>query len=462
VKIDLIYGPPGTGKTTTLMNDIEKTLENVSPEKIAFVTFTKEGAENGKKRAMEKFGIKAEDLPYFGTLHSMAFRANGMNRASVIQKKHYFEFGKKVGMNFMGYYTEDLKNNDDLYLFFDEVYRNTPASAQYYLQTLDTAKLDYIRKNYARYKEQANIYDYTDMIERFVKDQKQIPVHTAYIDESQDLTNLQWKMVWTAFRGAERIVIAGDDDQAIYEWSGADVKYLLQIEGNARVLNQSYRVPDAILAYGKRISKQIKNRFNKEYHSTGEKGEVFFINSLKEVQFNATETWMILSRNNYYLSEVREELEKRGLFYYNKNEPSIKPQEIQAIKLYLQAQKDGVISGNILPSYLKKGYKIENPWYESMKLDNATYIRTYLAAHNGKLPNGTPKIRVSTIHGVKGGEADNVILLTDMTRSTYNNFKANPDTEHRVFYVGVTRARKRLIVRYPTSKLFYPLREEDW
>lgn len=457
---DIIYGPPGTGKTTALLADIEKTLETIAPERIAFVTFTKEGAENGKRRAMEKFGFKAEDLPYFGTLHSMAFRANKMQRVNVIQKRHYYDFGKKVGMNFTGYYTEDLKSNDDLYLFFDEVYRNTPAAAEYYLKTLDTKKLDYVRKNYIRYKEQTGIYDYTDMIERFVNEQFEIPVHTAYIDESQDLTRLQWKMVWTAFRTAQRIVIAGDDDQAIYEWSGADVKYLLNIEGNAKVLNQSYRVPSAVFKYATNISEQIVNRHEKTYNSTEQEGEVRFINSLRELQFNENETWMLLSRNNYFLCEIRELLEQRGFNYLDRNTPAIKPQECTAIRLYLQAQKDGFVQGNILPQYLKKNYSLEEQWYDALSVNNPTYIRTYLAKHDGKLPEGLPNIRVSTIHGVKGGEADNVVLLTDMTRNTHNNLRANPDSEHRVFYVGVTRARKRLFVRYPASKLYYPLREE--
>ena len=45
------------------------------------------------------------------------------------------------------------------------------------------------------------------------------------VDEAQDLTPLQWDMVVKIAKGVDRVYIAGDDDQAIYEWNGADVKH---------------------------------------------------------------------------------------------------------------------------------------------------------------------------------------------------------------------------------------------
>ena len=49
-----------------------------------------------------------------------------------------------------------------------------------------------------------------------------------------------------------------------------------------------------------------------------------------------------------------------------------------------------------------------------------------------------------SIHQAKGREADTVILDLGMSGATYNNFLNCDDDEHRVWYVGVSRARERL------------------
>jgi superfamily I DNA/RNA helicase len=66
-----------------------------------------------------------------------------------------------------------------------------------------------------------------------------------------------------------------------------------------------------------------------------------------------------------------------------------------------------------------------------------------------------PRIKLSTIHGSKGGEADNVMLLTDLSRKTDEEYWKNKDSERRVFYVGMTRARNTLnIVRSQSNREF--------
>jgi superfamily I DNA/RNA helicase len=55
-----------------------------------------------------------------------------------------------------------------------------------------------------------------------------------------------------------------------------------------------------------------------------------------------------------------------------------------------------------------------------------------------------PTIRLSTIHAAKGHEADQVVLLTDMTNRVIQSTEKNPDDEVRVFYVGMTRSKNAL------------------
>ena len=53
---------------------------------------------------------------------------------------------------------------------------------------------------------------------------------------------------------------------------------------------------------------------------------------------------------------------------------------------------------------------------------------------------------------MKGAERDNVILIPELNWASYKEYQINPDIEHRVWYVGVTRAKQSLhILNSPFS-----------
>jgi superfamily I DNA/RNA helicase len=67
--------------------------------------------------------------------------------------------------------------------------------------------------------------------------------------------------------------------------------------------------------------------------------------------------------------------------------------------------------------------------------------------HGAKVTS-EPRIRVGTVHSVKGAEADNVAFLTTVGQRCATAME-NPDQadeERRIAYVAVTRARRRLFV----------------
>ena len=68
-----------------------------------------------------------------------------------------------------------------------------------------------------------------------------------------------------------------------------------------------------------------------------------------------------------------------------------------------------------------------------------------------------PRIKINTIHAVKGGEADNVLLLTDMASRSYKYMQQWPDDEVRVFYVGMTRAKQNLHLISPKTNLDFEI-----
>ena len=72
--------------------------------------------------------------------------------------------------------------------------------------------------------------------------------------------------------------------------------------------------------------------------------------------------------------------------------------------------------------------------------------------------SGVPRIRLSTIHGSKGGEAENVVVFSDLTAAAEEAAQYDNDTLHRIFYVAVTRAKQNLFLVEPNLyQRSYPL-----
>ena len=94
-------------------------------------------------------------------------------------------------------------------------------------------------------------------------------------------------------------------------------------------------------------------------------------------------------------------------------------------------------------------------WHQALTkidIDTKNYV---LNALKRKDNVRNPRIKVSTIHSMKGGEADNVLVIPDISGAAYKEFMVNPATEHRVYYVAVTRAKKALHIMLPETSRHY-------
>jgi len=460
-KTNIIVGPPGTGKTYQLLKILEQELKTHEPNEIAYVSFTREGAYQGRDRALEKFNYSEDDFPYFRKLHSIAFRELNMKPSRIIKHDHFKIFGKALNMNIKGYYDYNLAENDDMYLFYINLYRNNKKCARQIVDKINTQTLLWVEKNYEELKNYYGVMDFTDLIIEFNKRNKTLPVKVAIIDEAQDLTTLQWQMINIAFRDCEKIYIAGDDDQAIYEWSGADVEYFINLKGNIKLLDKSYRLPRDILNLAKNISSKIKNRIVKDFDPSEHEGNVYPINDLYEIIIKPGETYLFLSRNNMFLNDFKTLLIRRGVNFAYQNKSFVNKEHVTAINTYVRLQKGqkcDTQARNLLNKYthlhtdMSRMKEIE--WYNALKIpqEKMIYYRDLL---KNKIDVTKCLINVNTIHSVKGAEADNVILYLNVTRSVYKNIQMNPDSEHRVFYVGATRAKKNLYILLPTKEYYY-------
>jgi superfamily I DNA/RNA helicase len=101
----------------------------------------------------------------------------------------------------------------------------------------------------------------------------------------------------------------------------------------------------------------------------------------------------------------------------------------------------------------KFGLQTDAIWHEALTKvaeDKRDYI--IAALRRGKKLRGAVPVKLSTIHGAKGGEADNVMLLMDLSTKFAKQYATNADPVHRLFYVGVTRAKKSLHIIMPKKE----------
>lgn len=486
-----IYGPPGTGKTTELLNILDGLLESgIEPRRIAFVSFTRKAAGEARERAVERFGLEKSDLLFFRTLHSLAYSLTGIDSNNVMHRKHYKEVCTAIGADFSGRVDVEEEGftagdrDGDKYLFLNQLARNKMVSFRNIWQdseNIDWSMFELFNVAVSQYKEARGLSDFTDMLEKGCHEHP-VDIEVAIIDEAQDMTPLQWEFARNVFSNAREVIIAGDDDQSIYKWSGADADLLNSVEGEATVLGTSYRLPEAIYSVANKIINQVGKRKEKEWNPHKPGGRVEYIHDIETFKIEKG-SWLMLARNKYMLKSVETVVRASGHIYRTKRGNSIKPilidgilawealrrgREVQVERfenvltlmhrmgsVVLPSNKEVLINMEELRSL---GFTRKENWYKELAaISDAD--REYISAvlQNGYQLTDEPTIVIDTIHGVKGGEADNVLLVTDMSYRTWEGFEADPDSEHRVFYVGATRAKESLYILMPQTDRHYPV-----
>ena len=86
-------------------------------------------------------------------------------------------------------------------------------------------------------------------------------------------------------------------------------------------------------------------------------------------------------------------------------------------------------------------------WHEALdNLDNPDVVYIEKVFSNGTDLNKEPNIVVNTIYAVKGGEANNVIMFSDLSPAGKRGLKENINEVRKVFYTGMTRAKTNLYI----------------
>lgn len=407
-----IFGPPGTGKTRTLVEHAEREGEGL------FLSYTRAAAAEAVSRVQSK---RVRPM----TLHSLAFNALSMSRSAVVDKDKLRDFARATGIPFKG--TEagvDEEQEGDLYLQAMSFGRNAMISINDAYERFGCpgtrARWQAFVEQYEKWKETYGYMDFDDMLTLYSRNARP-SARVVYLDEAQDCTPLQWCAFERTVEKAERVYLGGDDDQAIYEWNGANPHGMIQFtereKGKTTVLERSYRLPRTVFWKANELIGGLEKRVKKVWTHRDAEGKItayrdmeFMIDRLESLVPDGA---LILMRDRFKVDQVKRTLNRELVPYdvYGGFSPW---------------------TGKLARA-IRAGEKPEIPmmWRDFYKQADLS------------LP---VKYALSTIHSAKGREHETVIMDLDMPTRVEANLSVDRDAEIRVQYVGLTRTKNRLIL----------------
>ena len=494
MEIIKILGPPGTGKSYTLIDIMSKEIESgVDSKRIAFLTFTRAA----RLEALSRTGKTEEELPFLRTIHAICYRQLAIEPNRIVRPVDLRSFGRQIGIKLTGSILDpwvqehergyEAATRDDILLSINHCGRHRKIQLKESLMFAST-NIDYkyavwFTKAYRTWKNLESMLDYTDILSEYLQYGKPLNIDVALIDEAQDLSLLQWDVVNKLCSNAKKMIICGDDDQAIFHWAGADSEVFQNLSANRiEVLGQSYRVSKAVHTLASTISSRIKQRLPKIYLPRESDGEVAGVGYIRSIEFK--DKTFILFRNHYRGQDLANQLLDEGIPFIGHGSP-LHDQDIRsALFGWYQFAKnkevDSIIARKVTkyvnPSYLKEDYRqvlnkrkivkarhifiagvTMDGWYAAFNKIPSIRVIDLCVRRVGLAKTIKPNIELLSIHQSKGREADTVVLDTDMSQATWESSLSNPDDEHRVWYVGVTRAKERVFTLLPDGNLCYPI-----
>jgi superfamily I DNA/RNA helicase len=490
-----VYGPPGTGKTHAMLGLFEGELKRTKPERVAFLTFTRAA----RLEALSRTSLPENELPYVKTIHAICYHLLGMSQSRIVKPRDVREFGKKIGVAITGVMhdpwsvetitgsrTQPTKADRLLQLNhlgrhrmikLKEMMREAPMD-------LDFKYAKWFTQSYRAWKDAEGLLDYTDLLIRYLEEGAVLDLDVMFVDEAQDLSNLQWAVVRKLSTNVQRRYIAGDDDQAIFTWAGASPDiFNAEPAEDVKVLPQSFRIPSVVHQVSDRIIRRVKKRYEKEFKPRAAVGEYRPIGNLSAEHLGDPDTF-VLFRNHYRGAQFAETLEGLGWPFAG----NMSPAELPGVRPALEGLFRLREGRTVMPSQAKALVMMSAPGYLAngaarraqsarselqlnevfslggaltdpiekvlVKLPKLNYFSNVIR-HAGLKALLNPPVTLMSIHQSKGRQANTVILDLEMAKLTWEHYLKDPDDEHRVFYVGATRAKERLLTLLPNEAMAY-------
>jgi superfamily I DNA/RNA helicase len=482
----VINAKAGSGKTTTLVESM-KLISN--KEKILFVAFNKAIEQELTSRLLNYDNVSVK------TYHSLGFSLlrNSLGKGKNIRLNEH-KYTAYINNNIYSLSPESITLNKNDIRRFKNNLKTLTDYARFNISQSSSEVLEMCKKygispilNEHEIvplilewgKNNITEIDYTDMIWMCVENDVKnyfLKYDYIFIDEAQDTSIVQQKLIKKCFKRGTRFIAIGDDLQCINAFAGADKDAFskLQKEPNTILLDLpiTYRCPKKIVDYVKDIVGvdikasdnaidgsinfdvnpyepkdndmvlcrnaahlvklyMIYNRVNKKSYLKGRNIAESFKSTLEQIDYDYLSRDMmcdgVFPRLYLRLFEmIQKEIELTGLTYEDIVTISSIADFIDTIRA-LEILSEGLI------------------WKEDL-------IRKIDTIFSDETKEG---VCLSTIHKAKGLEADNVyILCKSLMPSKHAKQEWEKIAEENLIYVAITRAKKTL--NYISEKLFSP------
>ncbi|MFB6282169.1 MAG: UvrD-helicase domain-containing protein [Haloferacaceae archaeon] len=559
-----LFGGPGSGKTTALLDRVEDLLseDDVDLRDVLVVSYTRAAAAEVRERLAERLDRSPRALQgNVCTMHAKAYELLDLSRGDVVDEDDKVAFCEEYGIEYedeyggagrrtarsttvgnkiiatsqwlqrtrrdvADWYDVPFQWNVDEVRLPPEIDPNSMEGNKYtptWPSDDDRIDVPQAIRAWRSYKGEEGVVGFADMLER-VEGRSLVPhVDHLVIDEFQDITTLQHAVYETWRPRMDRVLIAGDDDQVVYAWQGADPNLLLDADPDEDViLPNSYRLPSRILDVVSREVGHIEKRQEKDLKPRKEGGTVEAVDSPSPIDLarNVVHTVdahdgsvMVLFRARYQMFEFIDEFLPKGIPFSVMTDQRMWTDRltdyVRAVERLDEDRPITALQARRLADMLKASafgtddreglYDLIEDAEEGADTDDLAAIDLDPAAVTDRVPFmpeppaagdmlrkvtsfqrksvkayfaadyrdvDPDRVRVGTIHSAKGREADHVFLSTDLTEKVVEQMSASvaeageeegfetvgnavpllTDNERRVFYVGMSRARERLVV----------------
>jgi len=232
----LLLAVPGSGKTTVIVNRVGYMIhcQGISPSNILTLTFTVEAARQMADRFMDRFGADIVDKPHFSTIHSFCLSVINRSRSrygiappelepdnSFLIRKAYTAITHEfAGDNTIKELTQKLTFAKNM------MYGDAEISE------IECSEINFL-KFYKKYESIKKAGDRMDFDDQLILAHKMLQSHPELlqeyqgqhryisVDEAQDTSYVQHKIIEMLAAAHRNIFMVGDEDQSIYGFRAA-------------------------------------------------------------------------------------------------------------------------------------------------------------------------------------------------------------------------------------------------